>query len=466
MYGELFLMAFKIGSKTIFEDSAYTGFDMGGHSAYAEHPTETYTLEWSGSGIPLIGGGRNFNLNRTGTIVEMNPPSNAYSSGGSNVIHDFITDQGDANASNTSPIQHFYLKIVGARNVKGMCESVKGPGYAGIPEHNYGPSTSNTNDLSCMEWDKYGRYFYAAHKGDRKVYQWYTTASWGVSTLSSYSPDYLDIDGIIPDSDDMNRMSIRMSWDGNKFYIKNSGNVSTNSIYQFSLSTPYEIDTATLDSTYTITGTSNDVFQNDNALEFKNTGTRLLMFGNDYTKVFKLNTPWDLSSIDSSNEYGTGWKDSAKDWGHGRDGAFSSENGTRLDPDNRYVRVFETGQYYQGYHNYRWREPWVLKNSLDSTFDKEKNSLDFAQSVKDFKLRPGGMHLTSLLPTNGGDRLYKYNTEDSAGATEPRPLTFGDFVQFQDGYCPEFPDSGENLWLEFMSFDSGQTYYAKKIYKG
>ena len=81
-------------------------------------------------------------------------------------------------------------------------------------------------------------------------------------------------------------------------------------------------------------------------------------------------------------------------------------------------------------------------------------------------MRPGGHHFIGLLSYVLGDRLYKINTQDSATSSEIAELAFPPNVNFENGYQPDFPDSGEALWLEMLSFDSGNNWYAKKMYGG
>ena len=103
--------------------------------------------------------------------------------------------------------------------------------------------------------------------------------------------------------------------DGTIMYITRriNGNVNSDAgrrgfINQYSLSTAFDINTATLISTTQLTepGEDDDEFSFlPHAIEFKPDGTRMFVIKNTGTLVFQydLSTPWDVSTISFDTKY-------------------------------------------------------------------------------------------------------------------------------------------------------------------
>jgi len=194
--------------------------------------------------------------------------------------------------------------------------------------------------------------------------------------------------------------------------------------------------------------------------EFRRDGRELIGGDRNYTAIVSLSEPWDYNS--STIEY-----QSYGNWTIIPSyGAFGS---VRIDPDYKNLRR----NYYDGLVNtglmrtYRWKTPWHIGTTYADTFEyKTKESTSGLLSFDDFKIRPGGHHVAFLFDYTLGDRLYKYNFTDSAGHVVPESFTFPPYVHFENGAMPDFPLTGETLYLEFMTPDSGDTYYAKELYRG
>ena len=193
--------------------------------------------------------------------------------------------------------------------------------------------------------------------------------------------------------------------------------------------------------------------------EFRRDGKQILVSGTNYTAVLSLSEPWDYSSSDIELQSYGNWN-------------LSHDPNYRLDPD--YKRLRASG--YDGFVNagyvttYEWATPWYIGSTQNDTFVYKKKQSTLATysllAFDDFKLRPGGHHGVFLFDYTLGDRLYKYNFQDSAGHVVPESFTFPPYVHFEGGAAPDFPLTGETLYLEFMTPDSGDTYYAKELYRG
>lgn len=128
--------------------------------------------------------------------------------------------------------------------------------------------------------------YYSEGTYDR-VHQFYMTTPWDISTLKRRSP-------IITPEGSTNLWNVKFGNNGSKLYYLKEG--TTDSMYQYSLSTPYDLNTASYDSV-TYTGyTSQDTIAV--GLSFKSDGTKMYITGQSSDAVYQysLSTAWDIST--------------------------------------------------------------------------------------------------------------------------------------------------------------------------
>ena len=458
-------MSFKIGSNLVIFDSAYNGPDTGG--VFGQYDSSANRLE-------SVSSGHNLYFNNSTQVVEITPPEITYSSGRSNIILNLKNTDTDDNA-----IQHMFLKINGNRQVKGYKKTTGTDiGYYTPTEFN----SSNRGAAKALDISADGLNWYLGHDADDTIYHYTNTVPWGVSTISlstsfDHSAHYAAAD---PDSSGARvYKALRVSEDGEKMYIMTGANNLRTRIDQFSLSTPYSLSSVTHDSSFFFKipmktpfsnfGFITDIDSTNNNIthlfDFDRDGKRVLVANNDgdRTAVLRLDDAWDLSKVrtETLGKY--------SDFVNTSSGDFIQE--CRLDKDGKTVRVYRgntIGSAYAGVRSHTWKNPWQLWSSFDSTFDEKPSEKPNSGSriYTTFHMRPGGHHFIGLLSYVLGDRLYKINTQDSATSSEIAELIFPPNVNFENGYQPDFPDSGEALWLEMLSFDSGNNWYAKKMYGG
>lgn len=135
------------------------------------------------------------------------------------------------------------------------------------------------------------------------IYEWNLSTPWEVST-ASYSNSYNLSD---------NYYGIDFKPDGTKMYLTNYDNATTSSIHEYTLSSAWDISSATLTYNF-VTGTF-DTGADDNqpiAVRFSSDGKRMWVLGdgNDYFFPYEMTTPWDLST---AREVSQDWLISAID---------------------------------------------------------------------------------------------------------------------------------------------------------
>ncbi|MDQ3075849.1 MAG: DUF5011 domain-containing protein [bacterium] len=121
--------------------------------------------------------------------------------------------------------------------------------------------------------------------GDR-VYQYTLSTPWDLST-ASYASKLSPSNGSL----DATTVKVFLKPDGSKMYL--TGFVYGR-VYQYTLSTPWDVSTATYDSLYFSTASQTT---NPYATTFNSDGTKLFAVGpNDIIHQYTLSTPWDIST--------------------------------------------------------------------------------------------------------------------------------------------------------------------------
>ena len=143
---------------------------------------------------------------------------------------------------------------------------------------------SEDNRPSGLTFKSDGTKMYVVGFQNDKVYQYSLSSAWDIST-ASYDSVSLTI------SEDTFPVGVVLKSDGAKIYI--AGN-QLSKIYQYSLSSAWDLSTASYDNiSFTIsedTGTT--------GVDFKPDGTKMYVVGNGNDKVYQysLSTAWDIST--------------------------------------------------------------------------------------------------------------------------------------------------------------------------
>ncbi len=127
--------------------------------------------------------------------------------------------------------------------------------------------------------------FMVGQTGDT-IYQYTLTSEWDLSTASYASKSFsVTTEDTLPSG-------IHFKDDGTKLYMIGS---ATYTVYQYTLSTPWDISTATYD-TVSFSVTTEDT--SPTGIFFRDDGSKMYMVGqlNDSVYQYTLSTPWDLST--------------------------------------------------------------------------------------------------------------------------------------------------------------------------
>jgi DNA-binding beta-propeller fold protein YncE len=177
-------------------------------------------------------------------------------------------------------------------------------------------------DVSSEESHPYGLFFkpdgtklYIVGNDNDTVYQYSLSTAWDISTAS------YDNESFYVGSEECIPFKLFFKSDGTKFYIVG---IDNDTVYQYSLSTAWDISTASYDNE------SFDVSSEESyplGLFFKSDGTKLYIvgIGNDTVYQYSLSTAWDISTASYDNEsFYVGSEDSSPY------GLFFKPDGTKL----------------------------------------------------------------------------------------------------------------------------------------
>jgi sugar lactone lactonase YvrE len=137
-----------------------------------------------------------------------------------------------------------------------------------------------------LEFKPDGTKMYMSGLTGSSVYQYTLSTPWDLST-ASYDSVSLSVAG-----QESTPLEVRFKPDGTKMYIV--GNTSDN-VHQYTLSTPWDLSTASYDSvSFSVAGQETS----PQGMEFKPDGTKMYIAGNvaDAVLQYTLSTPWDLST--------------------------------------------------------------------------------------------------------------------------------------------------------------------------
>lgn len=242
---------------------------------------------------------------------------------------------------------------------------------------------SQENNVQSITFKPDGQTLYVLGQQTDKVHQYRLSTPWQINTVG-FAKSF----SILPQ--EPAPTSIGISTDGTKAYIFGTQN---DTIYQYTLSTPYDISTASYASKsflLNISGTGNET--TPTGFFFDDTGTRFYFVGqqNDRVYEFTLSTPWDISTlVNTGRNFFVGTQE-------GGCGA------VHFKPDG--TKMYVVGQISDRVFQFTLSTPWNVSTATnDSKFcyigkeDGTSQGLDFA---------PDGT--TMFVTGSVSDKIHKY----------------------------------------------------------
>jgi hypothetical protein len=284
-----------------------------------------------------------------------------------------------------------------------------------------------------------------------KIYQFHLSTPWDVTT-----GEYDDNKNFLINSQETVPTGMFFKNDGSKLYILG---VSNDRIYQYSLSNPWEISTASYDSkSLSVASQQNQ----PRGLYIKSDGTSLYVIGTTNSKIhqYNLNTPWDISTASySSKQYQVSLEEISPE------GITFKNDGTSF-----YIIGSENKSF-----KYNLSIPWDISTA---TYSEEYLELsEYDPTMKDIFFREDGYDLYFVGNTYAGiysfSLTYSYNIS-SYYTRNYNLIADGGFfdqrIKYNDLKNIKFLDNGSFIFCEsevifdLSNFDQSMSKIMKVVF--
>ncbi len=269
-----------------------------------------------------------------------------------------------------------------------------------------------------------GTKMYISGNTNNSVFQYSLSTAWDISTASYESKSFsvASQEGSISDT--------FFKPDGSKFYICG---FSTDTVYQYSMSTYWDVSTASYDSV-SFNVASQEA--NPRGLVFKSDGSKMFIIGNgsDAISEYALSTAWDVSTA----SYTTNFSVSSQE---------ASPQGLFFAPDGYKVWIIGGGN---TVYQYSLTTSWDISTTSYDNVSFSASSQSSTSIGVEFKSNGSKMYILD----NAGDNVYQYSTV----AATPSTITWPSSVKWPSGTAPDAPASGETDVLVFLTDDGGTSY--------
>ena len=283
-----------------------------------------------------------------------------------------------------------------------------------------------------------GLKMYVAGSTTDNIYQYSLSSAWDVSTTS-----YDNVSFSV--SSQAGQPYLQFGDDGAKLYVSDN---TSDTIYQYSLSTAWDISSASYDSVSFSTSSQDTVPQ---GIFIKPDGTKLYLvgFGNDTVFQYSMSTAWDLSSI----AYDSVSFSFLSQETQGRSVFFSPE-GTKM-----YIVGTDSDTVYQ----YTLSTAWDVSSASYDSVSFSVSSQETVPLGLTFKSDGSKMYVVG----SGNDTIYQYSTAAAAPAEWTDPdlgnasydsVSFSGATQSSSMNTFTFGNSGSNIYMADVSSDTVYQY--------
>ena len=275
-----------------------------------------------------------------------------------------------------------------------------------------------------------GTKLYVTGQTSDAVFQYTLSTAWDLSTASYDSVSFsVSSQETVPNG-------VFFKSDGTKMYVVGS---STDSVYQYSLSTAWDLSTASYDSVSFSVASQATI---PRSVDFSSDGLNMYVSNasDDALYQYILSTAWDLSTASYASKTVSVQTQEGTLRGH----AFNS-NGTKL---------FIVGTTADTVFQYDLTTAWDISTATYSSTSFSISSQSGTPHDIFFKDDGAKMYILD----GAADSLYQYSTAGTSTATTTWPSS----VKWSGATAPDAPASGEKDVYVFVTTDGGTTYYGKQ----
>ena len=284
-------------------------------------------------------------------------------------------------------------------------------------------NSQNTNPLD-IAFNTDGTKMYVMGNINDTVLQYSLSTGFDLSTASYDNVSFATT------SQDTNPRKLSFNNDGTKMYI--FGTI-TDTVYQYSLSTAFDLSTTSYDS---VSFNAASQSTNPYGLAFNSDGTKMYLGGGSVFYQYSLSTAFDLSttSYDSVSFNVNGQDSTAPDLTFSNDG----------------TKMYVMGQDNDSVYQYSLSTAFDLSTASYDSVSFNVNSQDAVPTALAFSNDGTKMYILG----NINDTIYQYSTGSAY------TVTYDSTIQFGGGTAPTAPATGETDVITFNTTDGGTTYNA------
>ena len=318
--------------------------------------------------------------------------------------------------SNAGDVQSFQLEVTGNQDV--VPYSLSALTYDSV---SFSVSSQDTNPEE-LEFSSDGTKMYVLGDAGDDVNEYTLSTAWDIST-ATYSTNF------VVSSQESGVRGMAFKADGTKFYICGFSN---DTIYQYSMSTAWDLSTASYDS---VSKSVSSQFASPVGIFFKPDGTKMYISG--YTGStwvvgeYNLSTAWSVSTATYSQQFSVATQ-------------ASSAQDVMFKPDGSLMYVIHGSSI----HEYSLSTAWDVSSSSfvqTATISEDTNASGFALKSDGTKIFVIG---------NSSDTVYQYTSASSTAIT----ITWDADIQWAGGNAPDSPAAGEKDLYTITTDDGGTTY--------
>ena len=363
---------------------------------------------------------------------------------------------------------------VGTRYLQtgGADGSGTGPAYdianASYSEISFDPSSQEPTPYA-LEFNNDGTKMYIVGVTNDTIYQYTLSTAYDVSTASYDSVSFSVA------SQEANPYSLTFSSDGTKMYIVG---YTSDTVFQYSLSTAYDLSTASY-SSVSFSVASQDTVPSD--VIFNNNGTKMYMVGRSNDSIFQytLSTAYDVStsSYDSVSFSLASQDSQPSSIMFNNDGTKLYATGTASDAANQYSLSTAYDLSTTSYDNVSFSFTSQEANPLDMAFSADGSKLFMVGQTNDIIYQYSTQALTQTLDlstgsyfsfTPSGATTVSFTNAPASGKAvgfaveingDGSAITWPTSVKWPSGVAPTATASKEVY--AFVTTDGGTSYYGK-----
>ena len=313
----------------------------------------------------------------------------------------------------------------------GFALEVTGANVIGPPDLSVASYDSVSFSVSSQTANPNGVFFgdsgtkmYVAADGPDGVFQYNLSTAYDLST-ASYSNNYLNTSTY-----DGGTKCAAISHDGYEVFVPGE---QGDDINQFTLSTAWDLSTAS----YTRTVSHSTQGTNAMAIQFNDDGT-IMYLGLETTRgvyQYTLSTAYDISTMSYASKFYS----------------LTQVEGMQISPDG--TKLFNCGLD-SIIQSHTLSTAWDVSTASSDSITFNVNSQDVDSTGLFFKPDKTKLYVCG----KGNDAIYQYDVTSSATATVAWPSS----VKWSGATAPDAPASGEKDVYVFVTTDGGTTYYGKQ----